>query len=281
MSLFICSLNSGSNGNAYYIGNKNEAVLVDVGISCRELEKRLLRANLSVQKIKAIFISHEHSDHIKGVQVLSRKYSLPVYITHSTLKAGGLQLEQSLIREFTAHEPISIGELSVTAFPKFHDASDPHSFMVSGNGMNIGVFTDIGSVCHHVIKHFKQCHAAFLESNYHEPMLEEGNYPYFLKQRIRGGHGHLSNHQALDLFTKHKAPFLSHVLLSHLSKDNNSPQLAQKLFEEKANGTKVVVASRDYETEVFKIDGNGVQEYATPPSNASKDSKLGEQIPLF
>ena len=260
MPLFITSLNSGSNGNCYYVGNEQEAVLVDVGISCREVEKRMQRLGLVMQKVKAIFISHEHSDHIKGVQVLARKHRLPVYITPSTLRSGGLQLEEELVRQFKAYEEIKIGELCITAFPKFHDAADPHSFIVSGNGINIGVFTDIGSVCKHVAENFKSCHAAFLETNYDDAMLEEGNYPFYLKKRIQGSHGHLSNHQALELFTKYKAPHLSHVLLSHLSKDNNSPQLAKQLFEQHSGTVKVVVASRYYETEVYSIDGTIAEE---------------------
>jgi phosphoribosyl 1,2-cyclic phosphodiesterase len=284
MSLFITSLNSGSNGNCYYVGNEREAVLVDAGISCREIEKRLLRLELSVKKIKAIFISHEHSDHIRGVQVLARKYQLPVYITQPTLISGRLQIEETLVNEFKPYEQITIGELCITAFPKFHDASDPHSFMVSGNGINIGVLTDIGSICKHVIDTFKQCHAVFLECNYDETLLEEGNYPFFLKERIRNVHGHLSNHQALELFTKHKAPFLSHVLLSHLSKDNNSPQLAQKLFEQHAENTKVVVASRDYETEVFNIKADGINELSEKKPTVEKTQEafpLNKQISLF
>jgi len=282
MSLFITSLNSGSNGNCYYVGNEQEAVLVDAGISCREIEKRLQRLGLNIQKIKAIFISHEHSDHIKGVQVLARKHRLPVYITPSTLKSGGLQIEEELVIEFKAYKEIKIGELCVTAFPKFHDASDPHSFIISGNGINIGVFTDIGSVCNHVIENFKLCHAAFLETNYDELMLEEGNYPLYLKHRIQGNHGHLSNDQALELFIKHKAPFLSHVLLSHLSKDNNSPQLAKQLFEKHAGKTKVVVASRDYETEVYNIRENmTVEEDAAPFLQNKISGRIFNQTTLF
>ena len=133
MSLVITSLNSGSNGNCYYIGNENEAVLVDVGLSCREIEKRMARLELDIKKVSAIFISHEHSDHIFGVQVLSKKHNIPVYITSATLKSSGLQLVNDLVRTFTAHQPVSIGGLKVTAFPKFHDASDPHSFIVTNN----------------------------------------------------------------------------------------------------------------------------------------------------
>lgn len=243
MSLFIASINSGSNGNCYYIGNHEEAVLVDVGISCREVEKRMKRLELSMDRVKAIFISHEHSDHIKGVEVLSRKYQLPVYITTSTLLYSGLKIHPQLTHPFKAYEPITIQALSVTAFPKFHDASDPHSFIIESNGIKIGVLTDIGSNCAHVIKNFKQCHAAFLETNYDERMLEEGGYPYYLKKRIRSDKGHLSNDQALELFLKHKPKFMSHVLLSHLSKSNNCPNLALELFQKHAGTTTVVVAS--------------------------------------
>lgn len=265
MPLFITSLNSGSNGNCYYIGNEREAVLVDAGISCRETERRMKKLGLQMQKVKAVFISHEHSDHIKGLEVLARKHQLKVYITKPTLLSGGLRIANDLLHEFKAHETVEVGNLQITAFPKFHDAADPHSFTISGSGITIGVFTDIGSVCSHVAENFGLCHAVFLETNYDEVMLREGHYPFYLKKRIQGTHGHLSNVQALELFLRHRAPFLSHVLLSHLSKENNSPQLVQKLFEQHAGTTKVVVASRDYETDVFRIEENNNVEEATMP----------------
>lgn len=263
MSLFITSLNSGSNGNCYYIGNNKEAVLIDAGISCKETEKRMKRLGLNIENVKAIFISHEHSDHIKGVEVLSRKFKLPVYITNGTLNNSNLNIGIPFIRTFRSYENITIGDLTIKPFPKLHDAADPYSFIVSGNGINIGVLTDIGSACHHVIENFKNCHAAFLEANYDEELLETGGYPFYLKKRIRGGHGHLSNVQSLEIFTKHRSENLSHLLLSHLSRENNSPQLVQKLFTEHAGDTKIVVASRDYETDVFHITGNKVSETNT------------------
>ncbi len=259
MSVFITSLNSGSNGNCYYIANSKEAVLVDVGISCREIEKRMLRLGLSLLKVKAIFISHEHSDHIRGVEVLSKKYKLPVYITTETLKAGRLKIEKTLLRSFKGYQAVTLGDLSVTAFPKLHDAADPYSFVVESNGIKIGVFTDIGSSCEHVIRNFKQCHAVFLEANYDEKMLDEGRYPYYLKQRISSHKGHLSNSQALDLFVKHRSQFLSHLLLSHLSKDNNDPQLVYDLFAKHSGKTNIIVASRYKETEIYHIKNNSGQ----------------------
>ncbi len=253
MSLFITSLNSGSNGNCYYVGNEREAILVDAGISCREIEKRLKRLGLSINKIKAVFISHEHTDHVCGLPVLANKYKLPVYVTDATLSNTRCSIDKELTRTFVAHEPVVIGNLTVVAFPKFHDACDPYSFMICSNNVRVGVFTDIGIACKQVINYFKQCHAAFLETNYDDTMLQQGSYPYFLKKRISGDSGHLSNKQALELFLTHKPKFMSYLFLSHLSKNNNCPQLVQQLFTQNANGVKMVVASREQETAVYHI----------------------------
>ena len=260
MSLYISSINSGSNGNCYYVGNEQEAVLIDAGISCREIKKRMTRLGLDIDKVKAVIVSHEHSDHIRGIETLSRKYSIPVYITAETLKYSGLFLDTELVKSFKAGEPITVGRLAIHPFPKHHDASDPFSFIISGNGVNIGVFTDIGLPCENVIHHFQQCHAAFLEANYDEKMLEEGSYPYYLKQRIRGDKGHLSNKQALELFLNHRPAFMSHLLLSHLSQNNNCPEVAAALFNPHAGNTRIIVASRYQESEVYKILTNSPYE---------------------
>lgn len=260
MSLFITSLNSGSNGNCYYVGNHTEAVLVDAGISCREIEKRMMRLGLRIENVKAVFISHEHSDHINGLPTLIKKYQLPVFITKNTMRNGGLHFEDHLVNNFQPHLPVIIGDMSVTPFPKFHDASDPYSFVVSCNDIHIGVFTDIGIACEQVVKYFQKCHAVFLEANYDEVMLDKGGYPIYLKNRIRGGMGHLSNKQALELFVKHHSKHMSYLLLSHLSKNNNSPEMVQELFDAHAEGVNIIVASRFKETEVFQIDGIENQE---------------------
>ncbi len=253
MSLFITSLGSGSNGNCYFIGNSSEAILVDAGISCRETVLRMSRLGLSMDRVKAIFVSHEHADHISGIRVLSKKYRLPVYITPDTLRSSGRILEKEHIRHFSIEEPVTIGELSIKAFKKCHDAIDPHSFMISSRGINIGVFTDIGNACKQVITHFSQCDAAFLESNYCENMLRDGNYPFILKKRISGGDGHLSNSQALELFTKYRGKQLQYLILSHLSENNNNPSIVEQLFSRVAGDTHIVIASRYKETEVFEI----------------------------
>lgn len=253
MALFVSSLNSGSNGNCYYIGNDRDAVLVDAGISRRETDKRLKRLGLSLKQIKAIFITHEHGDHIHGITGISRKHDIPVYITERTLHQSGLPLRDELVRIVRPYEDVQVGCITVKGFPKLHDACDPMSFLVSCDGVNVGVFTDIGYPCDHVRRHFAECHAAFLETNYDEEMLELGRYPWPLKNRIRGGYGHLSNKQALRFFQENRPHFMSHLFLSHLSRDNNSPDLAKELFEKVAGRTKIVVAGRYQETELYRI----------------------------
>ncbi|MEJ7740406.1 MAG: MBL fold metallo-hydrolase [Chitinophagaceae bacterium] len=278
MSLYITSLNSGSNGNCYYIGNEREAILVDAGISCREIEKRMKRLGLCVEKIKAIFVSHEHSDHIAGIPVLAKKHQLPVYITEATQQHGRLLLNEHLVIRFRACEPIRVGGLLISAFPKFHDACDPHSFIVEYESVKVGIFTDIGFACDQVMLHFKQCHAAFLEANYDRDMLIQGSYPYYLKKRIMGGKGHLSNAQALQLVLAHKPSFMSHLMLSHLSKNNNCPKLVQEIFSQYAGKTKIFVASRYEETPVYYIDRENLPRTPMKMSHA-KNRQI--QLSLF
>lgn len=281
MSLFIASLNSGSNGNCYYIGNDTEAVLIDAGISCRETEKRMGLLGLSMSKVKAIFISHEHSDHIRGMGAIAEKHNLPVFITNKTLQHCGVSVKKELRNIFVAHEPVNIGTLSVIAFPKHHDAADPHSFIISCNNITIGVFTDIGIACEQVTNYFSKCHAVFLESNYDEELLANGNYPIYLKNRIRSGKGHLSNNQALEILKQYRAPFLTHLLLSHLSKDNNHPDLAKQLFEQHVAGIKIIVASRFGQTAVYNIQLQVSEKIVTIKKDAPKPLMRPSQLSLF
>lgn len=232
--------------------------MIDVGISCRETEKRMARLGLSMQKVKAIFVSHEHSDHIRGIPVLAKKYNLPVYITPGTLMyLSGTDYFK--VHHLSPFQIIQIGALEVTSFPKMHDAAEPHSFMVQQGDIKVGVFTDLGVVCDQLIRYFSQCHAAFLEANYDDDMLDNGGYPYHLKRRIRGGKGHLSNKQALSLFTAHRPAHMTHLLLSHLSKNNNDPKLVEELFKTCADGVDIIIASRYEETPVYHISAAVVQ----------------------
>jgi len=272
--LQIASLNSGSNGNCYYVGNSEEAILVDAGISCREIEKRMKGLGLVIEKVKAIFISHEHSDHIRGVEVLSKKYCLPVYINEATRVSGRLMIDSSLINSFDESQLIAINNLSILPFQKKHDAVDPYSFTISFQGINIGVYTDIGEPCAALKEHFSSCDAAFLEANYDEAMLATGNYPYHLKERISGGLGHLSNREAYDLFQNHRSSSLSLLLLSHLSANNNCPKIVSALFNQEAGDAKIVVLSRHEASAVYEVHRNAEE--------ASKKVSLqSQQMTLF
>jgi phosphoribosyl 1,2-cyclic phosphodiesterase len=277
MSLQLASLNSGSNANCYYVGNSNEAVLIDAGLSCRETEKRMGRLGLGMRSVKAIFISHEHADHIAGLEVLSKKYHLPVYITPGTLANSKLKLSPELIASFSDKNSIGLGTLQVLPFRKSHDANDPYSFVVSHMGVHVGVITDIGYACKAVLQYFAQCHAVFLESNYCEDMLMNGGYPYHLKQRISGQQGHLSNKQALQLFLQHRAPHLQLLILSHLSQNNNRPQVVESLFAPYAGNVQVVVASRQKETALFTLDTIAPQQLTVK----SIEQKNTLQLSLF
>lgn len=253
MSVSIASLNSGSNGNCYYVGDQTDGIFIDAGLSCKETEARISRLGILMRSIKAIFVSHEHTDHIKGIAVISRKYQIPVYLNQTMIYNGCVDVQKDLVRRYDADQPVKIGAMEITSFPKYHDACDPHSFIVRSGTVTVGVMTDIGRACEQVVKYFNMCDAVFLEANYDEEMLSKGKYPYYLKNRIRSGRGHLSNREALDLFLNHRAPSLSHVLLSHLSKDNNCPDLVHNLFSEHAGETQVIIASRYNESQVFRI----------------------------
>jgi phosphoribosyl 1,2-cyclic phosphodiesterase len=279
--LQIASLNSGSNANCYYVGNDNEAVLIDAGLSCRETEKRLIERGLQMEKIRAIFISHEHNDHITGLTTLSRKHKLPVYITDSTLSKCPTPVEMEYRRSFEHSKMLSIGALQIIPFTKSHDADDPHSFVIACNGINVGVITDLGYACKQVLHFFSQCHAVFLESNYCPDMLMNGSYPPYLQKRISGDRGHLSNHQALHLFQHYKSSFLRLLILSHLSKNNNSPGLVQKMFSTIAGNTEIFVASRYEASPVFSVSGTPHLIRLNKIVSTLKPKQVKSQLSLF
>lgn len=225
----ICALASGSNGNCYYIGNEQDSILIDAGISCKQIISRMLQKNLDPNKLKALFISHEHSDHIRGSKVLAKKLCIPAYLTKGTYRSMYYANKPESIRFFEPGKPIHINSFTIHPFLKNHDANEPTSFRIEYLGLNIGVLTDIGAPCTNVINHINLCDVIFLETNYDDKMLWEGTYPYYLKKRIGSELGHLSNRQAFDLLNEHACEKLQCVFLSHISAENNTPQ---KAFEE-------------------------------------------------
>ncbi|MGQ8335986.1 MBL fold metallo-hydrolase [Sunxiuqinia sp. A32] len=251
--LEICALASGSNGNCYYIGNDQSAVLVDVGLSARQIQLRMSSRKLSAEKVKAIFISHEHSDHCRGARVLSKRLRIPVFLTKKTYLAIRPAEKPELVRWFEPGQEIEIGNIKVSTFLKKHDAVEACSFRLTYGGKEIGVMTDIGEPCDRVIDHFSKCHAVFLESNYDDDMLQNGPYPYYLKRRVSSSVGHLSNVQALELVQNHAGEQLEMLLLSHLSGENNTPDKALESFKPCNGNYKIVLTSRKEASEVFKF----------------------------
>ncbi len=249
-----CALASGSNGNCYYVGNEEEAVLIDAGISRKQVLKRMKEVGLDINKVKAVFISHEHSDHIRGLRVLGDLHQIDAFLTVNTLGKTRVHHRPSKVRTFESGQTIEVGNIKVHSFAKKHDAVDPTSFRVEVDGKSIGVMTDIGVACTNVKKHLEQCHAVFLESNYDEQMLDDGPYPAYLKGRVKSDYGHLSNNQAVRLVEQLRSSVLNTILLSHISADNNRPELAMKAFQTVSDRYAIYPTSRYAPSEVYKLD---------------------------
>ena len=251
--LEICAIASGSNGNCYYIGNEKDALLIDAGISCKQIVNRLRERELDPGKIKAVFISHEHSDHMIGARVLGKRLNIPVFLTAKTFNGAYRNQRPDAPRFFQPGHEIQVGEFTVHPFLKNHDASEPCSFRVEYKEKNVGVFTDIGAPCENVTSHLKKCDALFLETNYDEKMLWNGGYPLFLKQRIASGYGHLSNRQAFELLEKHAGENLKCVFLSHLSKENNTPEVAYNEIQPLGTKFEVRLTSRYQAGDIYSL----------------------------
>lgn len=249
----ICALASGSNGNSYYVGNRTEAILIDAGISTRQLMQRFHSRGLDPAKVRAVFLSHEHSDHSRGIQVLSKRHRLTVWMSKHTYYALPQSYRPMYVKLFEPGETIEAGTFMVHTFLKNHDAAEPCSFRVETVGKSIGVFTDIGEPCEKVREAMNQCHAVFVETNYDEKMLWEGSYPWPLKKRVASSVGHLSNVQALDLMLRESHPDLECVFLSHLSQENNTPSLAYSVFEPIRQKIQVRLTSRFEASEVYRM----------------------------
>lgn len=249
----ICALASGSNGNCYYIGNEKEAVLVDVGISNRQLSQRLRDSKLSMRKIKAVFITHEHTDHIQGMRIVCEKNGIEGYITKTTYEKARKDYRSAKAHFFTAGDTLNIGNIKVHSFSKQHDAVDPTSFRIEIDGLNIAVLTDLGVPCENVREHLALCDAAFLESNYDLNILMDGKYPPFLKHRVSSNNGHLSNDQALRLVKELNGSPLKTIFLSHISEDNNRVDLAMDNFKELAATHKILGTNRYAASDVVEL----------------------------
>lgn len=222
----------------------DEAVLVDAGISFRQLNIRAKIKKIDLRKIKAVFVSHEHSDHVRGLRSLCEKTGAVAYLTPLTARCCRAFYLPSSYSTFAAGEVVGVGGLTVHSFAKQHDASDPCSFRIEAGGISIGVMTDIGAPNLEMEAHLAQCNAVFLESNYDEQMLWDGKYPAYLKQRVASDVGHLSNAQSAQLVAEVAPPHLHTIILSHISADNNRPGIALKAFAGLRDRYNIITASR-------------------------------------
>jgi phosphoribosyl 1,2-cyclic phosphodiesterase len=228
----ICPLASGSKGNAVLITSPDGNILVDAGLSGIQIEKRLERVGVSCKDISALIVTHEHSDHVKGAGVLSRRFDIPVYINSKThAAASGLGRINHLVH-YECGIAFDIGHIRIEPFSISHDACDPAGMTLAYRNKKIGIATDMGVITHLVRQHLKECAVLYLESNHDPDMLMNGSYPWVLKQRIKGRTGHLSNMDTRDFVRDLTRENLKHVILAHLSEENNTPQKAYETVRE-------------------------------------------------
>lgn len=261
------SIASGSSGNCIYVGTENTHILIDAGISNKRIEQGLNEIGLKAGELDGILITHEHSDHIKGLKILAKKHKLPIYGTAETLEevAAKSSLEEyprELLRPILPDVDFSVGELDIMPFSIDHDAANPVAYRVQNGRKSVAVATDLGHYDQYIIDHLQGLDAVLLESNHDVRMLETGPYPYYLKRRILGDHGHLSNETCGRLLNCILHERLKKILLGHLSKENNFEELAYETVRleitqgetpYQAGDFSISVAGRDRMSEIVVI----------------------------
>jgi phosphoribosyl 1,2-cyclic phosphodiesterase len=229
MGIRLTVLGSGSAGNATCIEGEGARILLDAGFSCRELSGRLRAVGVEPDRVDALVITHEHADHVRGAAVFSRTHRVPVYCTRATYRAAGLDRAALHARvEVEAEVPFTIGGLTMRPFPVPHDAVETVGFAVEGNGARLGYATDLGHGAPAVKRNLRECDLLILESNHDVDMLRAGPYPQTVKRRVLGRHGHLDNESAADLAAETASERTRRIVLAHISRTNNHPDLAIK-----------------------------------------------------
>lgn len=222
----LYSLGSSSRGNAFVVRTGPDTWLVDAGLSARELSSRLHEKSIDPASLSGVWITHEHGDHIRGLEVLLRRHAFPVYISPRCVDAANLNLPSGRVISIRAGDEIRAGSATVRIRSKLHDAADPLLFTFRYGGRAVSVITDLGCVDDEAMAAVNEADAIILEANHCENMLRRGPYPAFLKRRIAGNLGHLSNNQAAALILRAASPKLRHVMLAHISRQNNTPGTA-------------------------------------------------------
>jgi len=254
LSLHFISLGSGSNGNATLVRVADTLLLVDAGFSAKALCDRMSSVGISAEDLTAILISHEHSDHVKGVSVLARKYQIPVWLTRGTFNRLK-DVKLPVVDFFHPHASFCIGDAEVSPYPIPHDAAEPCQFVVSDGSRRFAIATDLGFVTPYVRQHLRGVDALLLESNYDGDMLKNGSYPFALRGRIDGRYGHLSNDQAAEFASSVEHAGLQRLYLGHLSENNNTPDCAYTAVANRLQrgGDNVQVLKRAEAGEWFEV----------------------------
>ena len=253
----VVSLQSGSNGNCFYIESGDTSLLFDAGISGRQAETRLAKHDRNIRDADALFISHDHSDHTSGMGVFSRKFDLPVYITRRTLDAVRRYRDTGQIKRirlFSAGDSIAFGNVTVHTIPTPHDSVDGVAFVVEDQDSRVGILTDLGHVFEGLRDVLRSLDAVVIESNYCDQMLKTGPYPEHLKRRISGHGGHLSNADAAQLIKETRTDRLKWACLCHLSEENNRPETAREThYKIIGRDLPIHIAGRDDVTDIFEV----------------------------
>lgn len=263
----LMSIASGSSGNCIYAGTDNSHILIDAGISGKKIEEGLHSIDLKAEDMQGILITHEHLDHIKGLGVLARRYGIPIYGTAGTIEymlthdcIG--KVDDGLFHTICPDEDFTIGDMTITAMSTSHDAADPVAYMIKKQQKSMAVITDLGTYDDSLVDKLQGLDVLLLEANHDIHMLQAGGYPYYLKRRILGDKGHLSNELSGQLLGKLLHDDFKHVLLGHLSQENNFPELAYEtvklevtLGDNPYKGTdfNIQVATRDKSSPLISI----------------------------
>lgn len=232
----FCSLYSGSTGNSLLVQSDKNKILIDAGESCKKIEEGLSNLNVNISEIDAILVTHEHSDHVKGLGTLSKKHNIPVFANNGTWNSM-IEQKNKIAKEniniFKTNEEFKIGDFFITPFNIPHDATDPCGFNICYGNNKISIATDLGHITDDILYHLSNSSFIMLEANYDQEILKCSSYPYSLKRRISGPEGHLSNDLAGQLISHLMKSGLNQAMLGHLSKENNFPELAYKTVVEK------------------------------------------------
>jgi phosphoribosyl 1,2-cyclic phosphodiesterase len=253
--MIAISLQSGSNGNCYYVETNGTKLLFDAGITASMAAKRLAEHGYDIKEVDALIISHDHGDHARHTGVYSRKYKMPVYITQRTYEVAAKRHgigKMNEISHFRIGDVISLNGVSIETFPSSHDTADGALFVISSNGKRLGIWTDLGQPSDELYPLIATLDGIFIESNYDPLMLDNGPYPEFLKKRIKGPEGHLSNMDCAGLLKA--GTKLQWACLAHISNNNNSPETALETNRRIAGESiPIYTANRYLATEPFKI----------------------------